>query len=230
MCGGWLVVVGGGDGQAHVEPVGWRRASRRPPPDPWALPGVARHLTTPHCPPNSPPAPPTEPSPRGGDAFLARADVRAAPAGSPLALYRDRRAASLYRKDARQEGTVLELQRLWADVVAAAGGDPRAGAAPAQPLRRSRSGLTMVDALDDPAPPSSGGFFSGLSSIFSDPEPSPPTPGGGPGGAPRGLYMHGGVGTGKTMLMDLFVEAIKPRVKARGWERGGGGTLCSWYV
>ena len=29
-----------------------------------------------------------------------------------------------------------------------------------------------------------------------------------PPGIPYGLYMHGGVGTGKTMLMDLFVEAV----------------------
>ena len=33
--------------------------------------------------------------------------------------------------------------------------------------------------------------------------------------APRGLYMYGGVGTGKTMLMDLFVRSCPPEWKAR---------------
>ena len=32
---------------------------------------------------------------------------------------------------------------------------------------------------------------------------------------PRGLYMHGGVGTGKTMLMDLFVYSAPPHYQAR---------------
>ena len=31
---------------------------------------------------------------------------------------------------------------------------------------------------------------------------------------PRGLYMHGGVGTGKTMLMDLFAESALPEFQA----------------
>ncbi len=31
--------------------------------------------------------------------------------------------------------------------------------------------------------------------------------GGAAGGSPRGLYMHGGVGVGKTMLMDLLASS-----------------------
>lgn len=39
---------------------------------------------------------------------------------------------------------------------------------------------------------------------------------------PRGLYMYGGVGTGKTMLMDLFAESAPPEFQAsfcyvKGW-------------
>lgn len=33
--------------------------------------------------------------------------------------------------------------------------------------------------------------------------------------APRGLYIHGGVGTGKTMLMDLFYHCCKSSHKRR---------------
>ncbi len=33
----------------------------------------------------------------------------------------------------------------------------------------------------------------------------------------KGLYMYGGVGVGKTMLMDLFVEAAPPEFQVRDW-------------
>ena len=33
--------------------------------------------------------------------------------------------------------------------------------------------------------------------------------------APKGLYIHGGVGVGKSMLMDLFFEIIKVKRKRR---------------
>lgn len=32
---------------------------------------------------------------------------------------------------------------------------------------------------------------------------------------PRGLYLHGGVGRGKSMLMDLFYESVQSHIKAR---------------
>lgn len=37
--------------------------------------------------------------------------------------------------------------------------------------------------------------------------------GGGAGSAPRGLYMHGGVGVGKTMLMDLLASSAPSEFK-----------------
>lgn len=133
--------------------------------------------------------PPPPPSNAASDPFLARPDV-AATARGPLALYAARRAAGRVRRDARQETAILELQRVYDDVTGGAGA--------------ARSGLTMMDAMPD------GGDGGGwLSSLFGgkDDAAAPAAP------APRGLYMYGGVGTGKTMLMDLFVEAVSPVVK-----------------
>lgn len=123
-----------------------------------------------------------------GDPFLEAARrVRA----GPLRAYRKGREEGLLRKDGRQEATALALQRLYDDLVAA---HP-----PATPAHSS--GLTMLDAAPPPEAAAAGrtpwwkGLFSG------DKE------GGSGGGETRrvqGLYMHGGVGVGKTMLMDLL--------------------------
>jgi len=58
----------------------------------------------------------------------------------------------------------------------------------------------LLDALDD-WQPHRGGLFS---SLFRTREPQP-----------KGLYLHGGVGRGKTMLMDLFYEAAAFAPKRR---------------
>ena len=135
------------------------------------------------------------------DAFLSLPEVQAATRG-PLSVYRSRRLAGLYRKDPRQESAMLELQTLF--------GELEATAVP------SSSGLTMVEAIggDDfgtggsGANGTSGGGGSWLSSLFgSSGDSSLPTK-----SSPKGLYMYGGVGTGKTMLMDVFSECCSPLV------------------
>ena len=140
----------------------------------------------------------------GGDAFLSLPAVRGAARG-PLAVYASRRRAGLYRKDPRQENAMLELQRLYDDLEAAAA--PRS------------SGMTMVEAIGGDR---GGGGGSWLSSLFGPGDafsaPADPSGAGSPSSSastPRGLYMYGGVGTGKTMLMDVFSECVSPLVPVR---------------
>ena len=129
------------------------------------------------------------PSPEN-DAFLSLPEVRAATRG-PLSVYSSRRQAGLYRKDPRQENVMLELQRLFNEL--------EASAAPS-------TGLTMVEAIGGGKGGGGGGGW--LSSLFgSDGGSSSSAPA---SSSPRGLYMYGGVGTGKTMLMDVFSECTSP--------------------
>jgi len=59
----------------------------------------------------------------------------------------------------------------------------------------------LAERLRDYSPPAGSDFFS----FFSRRKPN----------APKGLYLHGGVGRGKTMLMDLFFEAVAFEPKRR---------------
>ncbi|KXN92308.1 Lactation elevated protein 1 [Leucoagaricus sp. SymC.cos] len=60
-----------------------------------------------------------------------------------------------------------------------------------------------------PDPPKPSGL---LSRLFSLEEPLRTSP---PPDAPKGLYLYGDVGTGKTMLMDLFYHTLPPNINRR---------------
>ena len=62
----------------------------------------------------------------------------------------------------------------------------------------------LQDLLDSILRKHSSGFFSGIASFFQTPLP-----------AAQGVYMHGGVGRGKSMLMDMFFDCIPEQQKKR---------------
>jgi len=123
----------------------------------------------------------------------------------PIALYRKGRLESLYRPDPGQENTVAMLQDLYEDLRAA------------HPKKQRRpSGLTVVDSVGSPDTQAKDGSGSWWSSFMgSSGQSDSSSGGGGAGSAPRGLYMHGGVGVGKTMLMDLLASSAPSEFKLR---------------
>lgn len=121
------------------------------------------------------------------------------PVEGPFRMYQDRRASGLYRQDARQKLTAAMLQRLYDDLRAAF------------PRPKRPSGLTLVDNVAVSQPKAS--WWSALGkALSSDSTAEDSAPEAQPA---RGLYMYGGVGVGKTMLMDLFVESAPREFKVQ---------------
>lgn len=115
--------------------------------------------------------------------------------------YQEKLAAGLLQKDPRQEVAMAKLDELCHRIVGyVPTGRPAASSAPATPSASS-----------------GGGFFSGLfgggsskpaAPVKKEPAPLKPT-------GPRGLYLWGGTGTGKTFMMDIFHEAAPVEKKRR---------------
>lgn len=117
----------------------------------------------------------------------------------PIGLYRKGLHDHIFRPDEAQEHTVRLLHDVYEKLKAA---HPHASRRP--------SGLTMVDSVSSEANASSSGswwsnFMSNDSSSDSQNE----------GSGVKGMYMYGGVGCGKTMLMDLLVSSAPREFKLR---------------
>uniref|UniRef100_A0A061RPQ1 Lactation elevated protein 1-like n=1 Tax=Tetraselmis sp. GSL018 TaxID=582737 RepID=A0A061RPQ1_9CHLO len=114
------------------------------------------------------------------------------PAG-PMALYQQQIQEGACRPDPRQEETMRMLQSLYEDLYKAY-------------HKQRKSGLTIVGTASVEKPRT---WWSGLlGSSSGDAAEAPPK-------APRGVYMFGGVGCGKTMMMDLLAHSAPPEFRTR---------------
>lgn len=102
---------------------------------------------------------------------------------SPLTAYNDRVQEASLKRDADQELAVTALQRLFEELTPTFGSSAPAPAA---------------------AKPRRGGLFS----MFLGTGDRAALPIVRSAGGTRGLYLHGGTGSGKTMLMDLFYDCV----------------------
>ncbi|KAG2493777.1 hypothetical protein HYH03_007997 [Edaphochlamys debaryana] len=140
-----------------------------------------------------------------------------------MARYREGLESGLYRADPRQLRTVLMLQELYDDLQKAGVDHSLPGQHHHRPRRRP-SGLTIVDTISSGSDygggstTTGGGWLTGLFGGSSSGRGEAPLGRGAASAADsppavRGLYMYGGVGCGKTMLMDLFVSTAPSHFK-----------------
>lgn len=106
----------------------------------------------------------------------------------PLVAYQRLLEAGKLRADDRQKSTVMALEHVYQELISYYGKNPKS----------QGRGITLVQASKSS---NSGGWWS---SIFSGDKEAPPNDHRGV----KGLYMYGGVGCGKTMLMDMFAHSI----------------------
>ena len=104
----------------------------------------------------------------------------------PMVAYHESLESGKLRRDERQMHTVMELERVYMDLLKQHGS-----------AKKDSSGLTLVEA-------STGKRRKGWwSSMFLQDNSNCETVAG-----VKGLYMFGGVGCGKTMLMDMFAHSV----------------------
>ncbi|KAK9808546.1 hypothetical protein WJX73_006973 [Symbiochloris irregularis] len=137
-----------------------------------------------------------------GDAFLRELTAEHGPA----ALYKAGRLSKKYSQDPRQEATIMQLQQLYEGLAAALGAP--GGVALSSCGKTRRSGLTLVDHKD--VAHSQTHWWQGISRVLEGRAAEPAQ-----AKLPKGLYMYGGVGVGKTMLMDLLVKCAPSQFKLR---------------
>ena len=106
---------------------------------------------------------------------------------TPLAVYRQRVASGELNDDPDQKRVLTRLDKLWHEL------------------------LAMPDRLPPLPPPKKGGhkFFQDIARYLKLQAPEPQIP------YPRGLYIVGRVGRGKTMVMDLFYACAPVNRKQR---------------
>lgn len=138
---------------------------------------------------------------------------KGAPTGrGPLLAYQEGREEGLLRKDDRQEATAIELQRLYDELLQIY---------PPTIKHRRSSGLTLLEAAPQTltGEEEEAGKRPWWTTLFgstlvnaggTSPEDAAPV-----AAKPKvkGIYMFGGVGCGKTLLMDLFVATSPSQFK-----------------